>query len=116
MIKLCLDVTGTNFQPDSVPVKCNEDNRMLHRLDSMMPLLAWIVLGLIAGFVVSKLFNGTGSGLVMDVVLGVLGAVIGGGLFSNFVMAGVGNLSLHGVLVAIMGAVSLLLLYHAIPR
>lgn len=81
-----------------------------------MLLLAWIVLGLIAGFVASKLFNGTGSGVVMDVVLGVLGAVIGGGLFSNFVMAGVGGLSLYGVLVSIMGAVSLLLVYHVIPR
>ena len=82
----------------------------------MMPLLAWIVLGLIAGYAASKLFNGTGSGVVVDVVIGILGAVIGGGLFSNFVMGTVGGLSLYGVLVAIMGSVSLLLVYHAIPR
>ncbi|HYB42727.1 MAG TPA: GlsB/YeaQ/YmgE family stress response membrane protein [Candidatus Methylomirabilis sp.] len=79
-----------------------------------MSFIAWIVLGLIAGFIGSKLVNKRGEGLVLDIVLGVVGAIVGGWLFSVFGMSGVTGLNLYSLLVAVIGAVVLLLIYHAI--
>jgi uncharacterized membrane protein YeaQ/YmgE (transglycosylase-associated protein family) len=79
-----------------------------------MSILAWIVLGLIAGFVASKIVNKTGEGVVMDIVLGVVGAVAGGWLFNRFGEPGVTGLNLWSIVVAVIGAVILLLLYHAL--
>ena len=79
-----------------------------------MSILAWIVLGLIAGFIASKLVNRTGSGIVMDLLLGVVGAFVGGFLFTRFGAAGVTGLNLYSILVAIIGAVIVLFIYHAI--
>jgi len=79
-----------------------------------MSILAWIVLGLIAGFVASKLVNKSGSGLIADLVLGVVGAFVGGFLFTRFGAAGVTGLNLYSILVAIIGAVVVLFIYHAI--
>ena len=79
-----------------------------------MSILAWIVLGLIAGFVASKIVNKTGEGVVMDIVLGVVGAVAGGWLFNRFGEAGVTGLNLWSIVVAVIGAVILLVLYHAL--
>jgi uncharacterized membrane protein YeaQ/YmgE (transglycosylase-associated protein family) len=81
-----------------------------------MSILAWIVLGLVAGFIGSKLVNKTGEGLILDIVLGIVGAVVGGWLFSMFGMSGVTGLNLYSLIVAIIGAVVLLLVYHAIQR
>ncbi|MEO7144215.1 MAG: GlsB/YeaQ/YmgE family stress response membrane protein [Bryobacteraceae bacterium] len=81
-----------------------------------MSFLAWIVLGLIAGFIGSKLVNKSGEGFVMDIVLGVVGAVIGGWLFNAFGASGVSGLNLYSLLVAVVGAVILLVVYHAIFR
>ena len=81
-----------------------------------MSILAWIVLGLIAGFIGSKLVNKTGEGLVLDIVLGIVGAVVGGWLFSLFGMSGVTGLNVYSLIVAIIGAVVFLLVYHAIRR
>jgi uncharacterized membrane protein YeaQ/YmgE (transglycosylase-associated protein family) len=79
-----------------------------------MSILAWIVLGLIAGFVASKIVNKTGEGVVMDIVLGVVGAVAGGWLFNRFGEPGVTGLNLWSIIVAVIGAVILLVLYHAL--
>jgi len=81
-----------------------------------MSIISWIVLGLIAGFIGSKLVNKTGEGLILDVVLGIVGAVIGGWLFSLFGMHGVTGLNIYSLIVAIVGAVVFLLVYHAIRR
>jgi uncharacterized membrane protein YeaQ/YmgE (transglycosylase-associated protein family) len=81
-----------------------------------MSILAWIVLGLIAGFVGSKLVNRTGEGLIMDIVLGIVGAVVGGWLAGFLGLAGVSGLNLYSILIAIAGAVVVLLVYHAIRR
>jgi uncharacterized membrane protein YeaQ/YmgE (transglycosylase-associated protein family) len=81
-----------------------------------MSILAWIVLGLVAGFIGSKLVNKTGEGLVLDIVLGIVGAVVGGWLFSLFGMSGVTGLNLYSLVVAVIGAVAFLLVYHAIRR
>ncbi|WP_336367189.1 GlsB/YeaQ/YmgE family stress response membrane protein [Marinobacter sp. C2H3] len=81
-----------------------------------MSILAWILLGLIAGFIASKLVSGSGKGIVVDIVIGIVGAVLGGWLFSVFGMSGVGAFSLYSLLVATVGAVILLLIYHAVTR
>ena len=81
-----------------------------------MSFLAWIVLGLLAGFIGSKIVNKTGEGLFLDIVLGIVGAVVGGYLFNTFGAAGVSGLNLYSLLVAVIGSVLLLVVYHAIKR
>jgi uncharacterized membrane protein YeaQ/YmgE (transglycosylase-associated protein family) len=79
-----------------------------------MSFLAWIVLGLIAGFIGSKLVNKRGEGLVLDILLGVVGALLGGWLFNTFGVSGVTGLNLWSLLVAVVGAVLFLVIYHAV--
>ena len=79
-----------------------------------MGILSWLVLGLIAGFIASKIVNHTGSGVVMDIVLGVVGAFVGGFLFNFFGHAGVTGFNIYSALVAIIGAVVVMFLYHAV--
>jgi len=81
-----------------------------------MSYLAWIILGLIAGFIGSKIVNKRGEGLILDIILGVVGAIVGGWLFSMFGASGVTGLNLYSLAVAVVGAVVVLLVYHAIRR
>lgn len=81
-----------------------------------MSFIAWIVLGLIAGFIASKLVNKTGEGMLMDIILGVVGAVVGGWLFRAFGMSGVTGLNVYSLLVAVIGAALFLIVYHALTR
>jgi uncharacterized membrane protein YeaQ/YmgE (transglycosylase-associated protein family) len=81
-----------------------------------MTIIAWIVLGLVAGFIASKIVNKSGDGLVIDIVLGVVGAVVGGWLFNMFGMRGVSGLNLYSLLVSVLGAVAVLVVYHAVVR
>jgi uncharacterized membrane protein YeaQ/YmgE (transglycosylase-associated protein family) len=81
-----------------------------------MSFLAWIVLGLVAGFIGSTLVNKTGEGIVLDIVLGVVGAVVGGFLFSMLGASGVTGLNLYSLVVAVIGAVVVLVVYHAVTR
>jgi uncharacterized membrane protein YeaQ/YmgE (transglycosylase-associated protein family) len=83
---------------------------------SAMSFVAWIVLGLVAGFIGSKLVNKTGEGLIRDVLLGVVGAIIGGYMFNLFGEPGVTGLNLYSVLVAVVGSVAFLIVYHTIFR
>jgi len=77
-----------------------------------MSIIAWIVLGLIAGFIASKLVNRQGEGIMLDVVLGIAGAFVGGFLFSLFGAAGVTGFNLYSVFVALVGSVAVLVVYH----
>ncbi len=79
-----------------------------------MGFIAWIVLGLIAGFIASKVVNGAGEGMVMDIILGVIGAVVGGYLFSAFGAVGVTGFNIWSVFVAVIGAVIVLAIYHMV--
>ena len=81
-----------------------------------MSVLAWIILGLIAGFIASKLVNKSGEGMLLDIVLGVVGAVVGGWLFHTFGMPGVTGLNIYSLLVAVVGAAVFLIVYHALTR
>ena len=77
-----------------------------------MGIIAWLILGLIAGFIASRIVNHTGSGLVMDIILGVIGALVGGFIFSFFGAAGVTGFNIYSMIVAVVGAVVVLWLYH----
>jgi len=81
-----------------------------------MSVIAWIVLGLIAGFIASKIINKQGEGLVMDIVLGVVGALVGGWLFRLVGMSGVTGFNVYSLVVAVIGAIVFLLIYHLIFR
>ena len=81
-----------------------------------MSWLAWIVLGLLAGFIGSKIVNKRGEGLILDILLGVVGAIVGGWLFNRFGASGVTGLNLYSLCVAVVGAVVILVVYHAIRR
>ena len=81
-----------------------------------MSILAWIVLGLVAGFIGSKIVNRTGEGFLLDIVLGIVGAVAGGYLFSIFGAAGVTGLNIYSLFVAVVGAVVVLVAFHAVRR
>jgi uncharacterized membrane protein YeaQ/YmgE (transglycosylase-associated protein family) len=81
-----------------------------------MSILAWIVLGLLAGFIGSKLVNKTGEGVILDIVLGIVGAVVGGFLFNLFGASGVTGLNIYSLLVAVVGAVFFLVVYHMVRR
>lgn len=83
-----------------------------------MHFIAYIIAGLIAGFIASKIVNKTGDGILIDVLLGLVGGVVGGWFFSllgiNFGQAG--GLNIASIIVAVIGAVLLLVVYHAIRR
>lgn len=79
-----------------------------------MSIIAWIVLGLIAGFIASKIVNKQGEGVLLDIILGIVGALVGGWLFRLFGMSGVTGFNIYSLLVAIGGAVVVLFIYHAI--
>ena len=81
-----------------------------------MSFVAWIVLGLLAGFIGSKLINKRGEGLLLDVIIGMVGSVLGGFLFNTFGASGVTGLNLYSLFVAVVGSVVLLVAYHAIRR
>lgn len=80
-----------------------------------MNWIAWIVLGIIAGFIAEKVTNNE-MGLLMNLVVGLLGAVIGGWLFHQFGASGVDEFSLWSLIVATVGAVILLLIVGAVRK
>jgi uncharacterized membrane protein YeaQ/YmgE (transglycosylase-associated protein family) len=78
-----------------------------------MSFLGWIVLGLISGFIASKLVNKSGEGVVLDIILGVVGAFVGGFLFNALGGVGVTGFNIYSMVVAVIGAVVVLVIYHA---
>ena len=79
-----------------------------------MSIVAWILLGLVAGFIASKIVNHSGEGVVVDIVLGVVGAVVGGFAFSLVGTSGVNGLNIWSLFVATMGAIMVLVIKHAV--
>ena len=79
-----------------------------------MGIIAWIVLGLVAGFIGSKLVNKSGEGLLLDIVLGIVGAIVGGFIFSFFGAGGVTGFNVYSLIVAVIGSIVVLVIYHAI--
>jgi len=79
-----------------------------------MHWLTWIILGLIAGFIASKIVNKTGSGILMDIVIGIVGAIVGGFIGDHIGVGGLEGFSLWSILLAVLGAVIVLLVYRAV--
>ena len=81
-----------------------------------MGIISWLVLGLIAGFIGSKIVNKSGEGFWLDIALGIVGAIVGGILFSLFGMEGITGLNIWSMIVAIIGSIVVLWGYHALVR
>ena len=81
-----------------------------------MSIITWVVLGLIAGFIGSKVVHREGNGIIGDIVVGILGALLGGFLFNLFGATGVTGLNLWSILVAAAGSIVLLVVYNALRR
>ena len=81
---------------------------------SEMSLLGWIILGLLAGWIGSHIVDNGGKGPLLDIVLGIVGALVGGFIFSALGAAPIAGFSLYSLFVAVVGAVVVLVLYHAI--
>ncbi|MGO9685836.1 MAG: GlsB/YeaQ/YmgE family stress response membrane protein [Steroidobacteraceae bacterium] len=79
-----------------------------------MGIISWLILGLVAGFIGSKIVNKSGEGLWLDIALGIVGAIVGGVLFSAFGMQGITGLNIWSMIVAIVGAIVVLFGYHAV--
>lgn len=79
-----------------------------------MGIISWIILGLIAGFIGSKIVDSQGQGFWLNIALGVVGALVGGFLFSLFGATGVTGLNIWSIIVAIVGAIVVLLVYNAL--
>jgi len=79
-----------------------------------MGILSWLVVGLIAGFIGSKIVNKSGEGLIRDIILGIVGALVGGYIFQALGHAGVSGINLYSILVAVVGAIIVLVAFHAI--
>jgi uncharacterized membrane protein YeaQ/YmgE (transglycosylase-associated protein family) len=81
-----------------------------------MSLIAWLVLGLLAGFIGSKIVNKSGEGLIRDILLGIVGAFVGGFLFRQFGAHGVTGVNVYSLIVAVIGAILVLVVFHALRR
>jgi len=81
-----------------------------------MSIFVWIILGLFSGFIASKIVNKTGEGFILDIVIGIVGAMAGGWLFNTFGMASVTGLNVYSLIVAVIGSVALLLGFRLIFR
>ena len=81
-----------------------------------MSFLAWIVLGLLSGFLASKIVNKQGEGVLLDILLGIVGAIVGGLIAGLFGVRGVSGLNLHSLIVSVAGAIFVLFVYHAFRR
>jgi len=79
-----------------------------------MGIISWIILGLIAGFIASKIVNKQGQGFWLDIALGIIGALVGGFLFDLFGASGVSGLNIYSMIVAIVGSVVVLSIYNAL--
>jgi uncharacterized membrane protein YeaQ/YmgE (transglycosylase-associated protein family) len=79
-----------------------------------MSIIGWIILGLISGFIASKIVNRTGEGFFLDIVLGIVGAIVGGFIFTAVGATGVTGFNLYSMFVAVVGAIVVLVLYHAV--
>jgi uncharacterized membrane protein YeaQ/YmgE (transglycosylase-associated protein family) len=82
--------------------------------DTIMAIVSWIVLGLVAGFISSKIVDSQGQGLWLNMVLGIVGAIVGGILFNMFGASGITGFNIYSVIVAIVGSVLVLWAYHAL--
>jgi uncharacterized membrane protein YeaQ/YmgE (transglycosylase-associated protein family) len=81
-----------------------------------MSIIAWLVVGLIAGWIASMIVNRRGEGFLGDIIIGAVGAFVGGFLFNLIGHTGVTGINLYSIFVAAVGAVIVLLIWHGLVR
>jgi uncharacterized membrane protein YeaQ/YmgE (transglycosylase-associated protein family) len=91
-------------------IKTNRDK------EKKMGILAWLILGLLAGFIGSKIVNKSGEGMILDILIGIAGAIVGGWVVGLFGIAGVTGLDIRSLVVAVIGSIVFLLIFRAIRR
>jgi uncharacterized membrane protein YeaQ/YmgE (transglycosylase-associated protein family) len=79
-----------------------------------MGIISWIILGLIAGFIGSKIVDKQGQGFWLNIALGIVGALVGGFIFDLIGSSGVTGLNIWSMIVAIIGSVVVLWIYNAV--
>jgi uncharacterized membrane protein YeaQ/YmgE (transglycosylase-associated protein family) len=79
-----------------------------------MGIISWIILGLIAGFIASKIVDKQGQGFWLNIALGIVGALVGGFIFDLIGSTGVTGLNIWSMIVAIIGSVVVLWIYNAV--
>jgi uncharacterized membrane protein YeaQ/YmgE (transglycosylase-associated protein family) len=79
-----------------------------------MSIIGWILLGLISGFIASKIVNKTGEGFFLDIILGIVGAIVGGFIFTAVGASGITGFNIYSMVVAVIGAIVVLVIYHAV--
>jgi uncharacterized membrane protein YeaQ/YmgE (transglycosylase-associated protein family) len=77
-------------------------------------VVGWIVFGLITGFVASRIVAQRGQGCILNVALGIVGACVGGFIFSSIGGTGITGFNFYSMFVAVIGAMVVLIAYHAI--
>jgi uncharacterized membrane protein YeaQ/YmgE (transglycosylase-associated protein family) len=90
------------------------ERKSARQREERMSIIGWIVLGLIAGFIASKIVNKQGEGIILDIVLGIVGAIVGGYLVSMFGAQGVSGVNIYSMFVAVVGAIVVLVIYHSV--
>lgn len=80
-----------------------------------MGIILWIIFGALVGWIASAI-AGSNEGILMDIVIGIVGAIVGGWLMSVFGKTGVTGFNLYSFLVALLGAVILIVIVRAIRR
>jgi len=79
-----------------------------------MSIETWIIVGLVAGFLASKLVIRSGEGLLRDLGLGIGGAVLAGSLFRVLTSSEAAGLDVFGLIVTVVGASAVLVVYHTL--
>jgi uncharacterized membrane protein YeaQ/YmgE (transglycosylase-associated protein family) len=79
-----------------------------------MSILGWIILGLISGFIASKVVNKQGEGCFINIALGLVGAMVGGFIFTTIGGSSVNGFNLYSMFVAVIGAIVVLFIWHAV--
>ena len=79
-----------------------------------MGIISWIILGLIAGWIASKIVNKTGSGMLTDIALGIIGAIVGGFIASEVLGIGVTGVNITSIIISVVGACIVLWIYHRV--
>ena len=79
-----------------------------------MSIIGWIIFGVITGFIASKIVNKQGAGFVMDLCLGIVGAVVGGFISTRLGFGAVDGFNLGSIVIAIVGAIIVLFVFHTV--
>ncbi len=79
-----------------------------------MTILGWIILGSNSGFIASKVVNKQGEGCFINIALGLVGAMVGGFIFTTIGGSSVNGFNLYSMFVAVIGAIVVLFIWHAV--